>query len=1088
MADAATPVHLLLSAGPALRVGDGRGIALAPRDALLLAWLAIEGATPRTRLAQLLWPDSAAEAARNTLRQRLFQLKKLCGAELVQGQATLVLADGVRHDLEDSDDVLAGVALEPGAELAEWLARQRGRRRERVRQSLAELADMAEGSRDWADALMHARELLALDALSEDAHRRLMRLHYLAGDRAAALLAFDACERVLKHEVGAAPSPETLALLRTIEGSTTAAPAPASVPASVLRPPRLIGRDAEWALLQRHWNDAVVVRVEGEGGMGKSRLLAEAAAAWTTGGRRALHVGARPGDAGLPYALMARCLRVLLPLAGELPSGVRGELARLLPELGEPASSSASPTRFVQAVEAIFEQVRARGLDGLLVDDLHLADSASAELLPGLCSLPGLRWVLACRPAELPGEVAAALDALAAARQVATLRLAPLDAQGCAELLDSLGLPGVVGAEQAQQLHRHTGGNPMFLLEAVRTLGSSAAGAKLPALPLAGQVILRRIGQLSVPAVRLARCAAVAGQDFSAALASRVLQVPPLDLADAWAELETAQVLRDGAFTHDLIQEAALASVPAPIARELHRHIALDMQAHGGEPVRVAAQWLAAGEGLPAVPHLRRAGHQALVRFRYAEAAQMLAQAGSLSAAAGERAAAFDLFFDAADAAATFGEPQRLAELVERLEALADDDARIARAALVRAVFELGGGRYDASRDAARRGLEPARAAGLAEIESELLYVIGVVHWEQREVAAAIAHVEPALALRRTLPVSAQGPEHLSTLITVTQALGSMQAAAGRFAPARALALEAFRLAEEAQRPHDLIGSAAELCVRDAESGQPGLALEWAQRGVRAVDGRALNLGEWTRLGMARANALLQLGQWGEAQAQLDALQQREGAGQRYAADIACRRALLDHLCGRRDLARKGLHEARQSEVLTRPQQLWIDVMLMAVGEAGDAAVLLERIAAADDVGLRARLLLRLAPCLEPAGTLPVLGIAAAGVREGAQGLWLALLGRSARLLAAAGRHGEAADAAREAWRVHQQGVAPALAFVEFAADLGAALARDDASHAARVLQQGRQWLGDAARTLPAAWRDNALARHPFGAALAVAN
>ncbi len=1077
-------VRLQLAASPRLRAGGG-ATALPARDALLLAWLAIEGPTPRSRLAPLLWPDSTPQAARNALRQRLFQLKKLAGIDLVAGQETLALADGVLHDLEASDDVLAGLDAEAGAELREWLARQRQRRRERLRHSLAELADMAERSQDWADALGHARELLALDPLSEEAHRRVMRLHYLAGDRAAALLAFDTCERVLKHEVGAAPSPETLALLRTIEVSATAAPA--SVPASVLRPPRLIGRDAEWVLLQRHWNEGAVVRVEGEGGMGKSRLLAEAAAAWTDVERRVLHVGARPGDAGLPYALLARCLRALLPWAGEAPAGVRGELARLLPELGEPAVGSDSPTRFVQAVEAIFEQARTRGLDGLLVDDLHLADSASAELLPGLCSLPGLRWALACRPAELPGEVAGALDALSAARQIATLRLAPLDAQGCAELLDSLGLPGFVGAEKAQLLHRHTGGNPMFLLEAVRTLGSAAVGAKLPALPLAGQVILRRIGQLSMPAVRLARCAAVAGQDFSAALASRVLQVPPLDLADAWAELEMAQVLRDGAFTHDLIQEAALASVPAAIARELHRHIALDMQAHGGEPVRVAAQWLAAGEGLPAVPHLRRAGHQALARFRYAEAAQMLAQAGSLSAAAGERAAAFDLFFDAADAAATFGEPQRLAELVNHLEALADDDARLARAALVRAVFELGGGRYDAARDAARRGLEPARAVGLAEIESELLYAIGVVHWEQREVAAAIAHVEPALALRRALPVSAQGPEHLSTLITVVQALGAMQAAAGRFAPARALALEAFRLAEEAQRPHDLIGSAAELCVRDAEAGQPGLALEWAERGMRAVDGRAVNVDEWTRLAMARTNALLQRGQWGEAQAQLDALQQREGPGQRYAADVACRRALLDHLCGRRDLARKGLLAARQSEALTRPQQLWIDVMLAAVGEAGDAAVLLERVAAVDDVGLRARLLLRLAPCLEPAGTLPVLGIASAGVREGAQGLWLALQGRSALLLASAGRHAEAAAAAREAWRAHDAGVAPALAFVEFAADLGRALAQDDALLAARVLGQGRQWLSDAARTLPPAWRGNALARHPFAAALAVA-
>ena len=40
-------------------------------------------------------------------------------------------------------------------------------------------------------------------------------------------------------------------------------------------------------------------------------------------------------------------------------------------------------------------------------------------------------------------------------------------------------------------------------------------------------------------------------------------------LADAWAELEQAQILRDNAFVHDLIQDAALGSVPAAIARAL---------------------------------------------------------------------------------------------------------------------------------------------------------------------------------------------------------------------------------------------------------------------------------------------------------------------------------------------------------------------------------------------------------------------------------------------------------------------------------------------------------------------------------------
>ena len=110
--------------------------------------------------------------------------------------------------------------------------------------ALVELADMAERARDYADALSHAQELLALEPLSEAAHRRVMRLHYLRGDRAAALLAFDRCEQLLKDEVGAKPSADTLALLATIEQSAASPTAVVSLlPTGRARyPPRCNGR------------------------------------------------------------------------------------------------------------------------------------------------------------------------------------------------------------------------------------------------------------------------------------------------------------------------------------------------------------------------------------------------------------------------------------------------------------------------------------------------------------------------------------------------------------------------------------------------------------------------------------------------------------------------------------------------------------------------------------------------------------------------------------------------------------------------------------------------------------------------------
>ncbi len=186
------------------------------------------------------------------------------------GQASLALADGVSHDLDEADEVLADTPLDPGPELAAWLTQQRERRRGRVRHSLAELADMAEHARDYDDALSHARELLALEPLSEDAHRRLIRLHYLAGDRSAALLAFDRCEQVLKDEVGTRPSADTLALLGAVEQSRHLPGQALAPPPAVLRPPRLVGRARELQAARGAWRLGQIVTVVGEAGPKRS--------------------------------------------------------------------------------------------------------------------------------------------------------------------------------------------------------------------------------------------------------------------------------------------------------------------------------------------------------------------------------------------------------------------------------------------------------------------------------------------------------------------------------------------------------------------------------------------------------------------------------------------------------------------------------------------------------------------------------------------------------------------------------------------------------------------------------------------------
>jgi len=1080
-------LFLQLSRSPhCVAQAGGQPVALRPLDAALLVWLAFEGPTLRVRLASLLWPDKPPPAAANALRQRLFQLRRQLGVDVACGGTVLSLSENIGHDLDTADTILDGDEHPHSPEFVAWLAAQRELCTERLRQRLSDAADSAEGAHDWSAALQSAQRLLTLDALGESAHRRLMRLHYLAGDRTAALQAFDRCERILQDELGARPDDETLALLGHIESSGAARPAGASrsVPATVLRPPRLIGRDVEWARIEHAWRAGFALLVAGDGGIGKSRLLADVASIHSAD---VVSVGARPGDALLPYALLSRLLRALLARKGmSIEPGVAGELARLLPELGGEggAVSGSGRTRFVNAVEATVTQAASFGLHAVLVDDLHLADPASAELLLRLCVDPSLRFAFAWRDAELAAPTRTAIDTLVSHQRAFLVALNPLTAAQCAELLDSLGIDAVSGTERTHQLYRRAGGNPLYLLETVKGLlaGSADAPGNALALPALHQIILRRIGALSPAAVKLARCAAVAGQDFSAALACAVLQVSPLDLADPWNELQGAQVLRDGAFAHDLIYEAALASVPTPLARELHLQIARFLADLGGDPSRIAAQWLAGDDALSAVPCLRAAAELARQRFCFLEAGAGHEQVALILEAAGDSHGAFDAWFAAADAVASLGEPARHARHAIRLNALARTDAEIAKAAMLDTTLAVEFGHFDDALAAGERGLVHARQADLGEIESDILYTLGVVHWERRDVSNAIGHVQRALAIRRALPVATLRPDHACELIAMTQAFGTMLGGAGRSSEALATVQEAYRLAMKAGQPQAALGAAADLSARSTEQGDIAAALRWVELGVQATAETAANASDLAYLWLARAQALFLVGRWGEALAQYETLLLRLPDGdERRRLDVTARLALLHAQIGRRDLGIKAVRAHRVPPQGTAVQQLGLELVALALGEPVDPAVLLERVVAIEDVGLRTRMLVRLAPHGDSAILVPVLGIAAAAARSGGLlGQWVTLQARIGSLLADAGRHTEAATSALDAWQAYETGCAPTVALPEFAADVRRGLLASAPELAQAVAARGLDWLQSAAGTLPAAWAANCASRSPL--------
>lgn len=733
-------IHLRLLGPPAI-AGDSATPQWEPlerKDAAWLALLALEGPSARERIVSWLWPDAAPKTAAGSLRQRIFRLRRKLGHELVRAAETVALLPDVICDVAPVAEAAPGESAAAPAtpllatleyadcpEFAQWLQRQRELRHRRWFDSLAAAASRLEESGELAAALELAQQLLTTEPLSEYAARRVMRMHYLRGDRAAALTVFERFERVLKDELGTRPGHETLQLLTTIERaesrpgavvagaagptvfaptanapdlrSATTLPRRMPVPTSLKRPPLLVGRGRELAALHGAWGAGRLFIVQGEAGMGKTRLLEE----FSAGRPGALKVQARPGDAGVPFALLARLLRALrerCDIATDEPT--RRELARVLPELGASAPTAGEGQRLLlqRALERVLLQAAAAPerearpaveaapaafaervpVAELLLDDLHFADNASLETLQALAGserLASLRWGLAKRPVEGGAAAQALRDVLAESQRLHEVMLGPLDVSALRELIESLGLPEMDAATLAAPLLRHTGGNPLFVLETLKDMVlQGAAGKHLPQPATVGTLIERRLRTLGSAALSLARVAAIAGVDFGIDLASAVLKTPALALADAWAELEAAQVLSGSAFAHDLVFDAVARGVPAEIARHVHADVAEVLQRAQAEPARVGAHWEAAARPADAAAQFERAAAHTCDAGRLVEARELWQRAARLHAAAGQHDRRWRCELRSVDIVAFTVGAQAACELAERLHAQAATD------------------------------------------------------------------------------------------------------------------------------------------------------------------------------------------------------------------------------------------------------------------------------------------------------------------------------------------------------------------------------------------------------------------------------
>ena len=587
--------------------------------ALLLDLLVHRGrSVSRDRLIDDLWGEDPPATAPGVLQNYVSALRRLLGPEAIQtvgagyalaieaGQAD---ADRFEHLIERARAArLAGdagaIQRHCSAALALWrgdpwvdvayepFARASIAQLDALRAEAVELqleAEMLAGRPRQAIPGLEA----AVDAhpLREQLWWLLMLALYRSGRQADALRAFQRARRAVADQLGLEPSTRLRELEEAILAQDPAlddelaapslprlnAARPRSTRAAPV-PPVLAGRHSERAAvlgyLDAAWSGKApgLFLLQGDPGIGKTRLLEEAHLAAVAAGSIVLTGRSYEAETGRPFGAWIDALRSV-DLA-DLPDAVRDELVPLLPELGSERPDVDDPARLHDAVTAALTTMAADTTVTVLLDDLHWLDASSASLLHYVARHVGgdpVALVATSRVAELDANLSASRLVVALRRddQLRSIDLGPLDAKAIAALTDSIA-PGA----DAALIAGASNGNPLLAMEMARGLarGDDALSSRLDAL------LGDRLSRLSAEAAMLVPWLAAFGRGADPSVLAEVVNRPVEELVDPLGEMEhhgVLQVLADGTydFNHDLVRAAAYKRLSTPRRAMLHTRI-----------------------------------------------------------------------------------------------------------------------------------------------------------------------------------------------------------------------------------------------------------------------------------------------------------------------------------------------------------------------------------------------------------------------------------------------------------------------------------------------------------------------------------
>jgi DNA-binding SARP family transcriptional activator len=640
-------IILTLLGPPTVSLANGSPVTppLGAKTLALLTYLVLEG-RPHTReeLAGLLWGDSPEPEARASLRQALKRLRETLGGVIEADRRLVELVQPVlcdildfRHAVEREPDravtvdvprFLQGFSIRHAPQFDEWAGATRGVLIRQYQQALGILARAALAERRWKDAVKLADRWLDSDPLAEEPARLGIEARYLSGDRGAALAAFSAYRTTLFRETGCEPGRGLLALIRRVEtdavtATSTPVPEEWTGPAPTFEA-SLIGREEEWASLLRSWNNVCqgkgnIVLLEGEAGVGKSRLAEEFMRWVVADGGTVLRGRGYDARAGIPYGPMVEVLQEALDapgLTGTSPEWLT-EVARLLPELRRrfsmlpepsPPSDSAEGWRLFEGVAQVLLALAAERPVLVSIDDLQWCDGDSCNLIRFLTRRlehSPVLWLGTFTLGELERDAPSArlCRVLRARAHAEPISIGPLTEEQLWRLVREMGhVSSPTGARRfANRVFRITGGNPFYAIELLKTMFGQGVlqmdehsgewtipsaglgqGREFPVSRTVHDVIAERVERLPEELRDVLITIAVAGTGCRPELLSHVHGISRLRAAwvsDALAERRLV-VEQGGVYrcAHPVIAHAVRDGLTAPRLREVNRVLALALE------------------------------------------------------------------------------------------------------------------------------------------------------------------------------------------------------------------------------------------------------------------------------------------------------------------------------------------------------------------------------------------------------------------------------------------------------------------------------------------------------------------------------